>query len=102
MTCLALFFAGAFLVNALPHLAAGLLGQGFPTPFAKPHGVGFSSPVVNFAWGSFNLATGLVLLDGHPVPELLSPEAGALTAGFLALGFFAARHFGRVREGKRS
>ena len=100
MTFLALFFTGAFLCNALPHLAAGLLGQGFPTPFAKPSGIGHSSPVVNFLWGTANLVVGLVLLERHPVPGVISPEAGAMLAGFVALGLFCARHFGRVREGK--
>ena len=37
---IALFFAGAFLCNAIPHLVAGLQGQPFPSPFAKPPGRG--------------------------------------------------------------
>jgi len=100
VTLLALFFAGAFLLNAIPHLAAGTLGVQCPTPFAKPRGIGMSSPLVNFAWGTVNLVVGLVLLDGHPVPALLSPEAGALLTGFVLLGQHLARHFGKVREGK--
>jgi len=100
MTYIALFFAGAFLLNAIPHLAAGTLGQGFPTPFAKPRGVGFSSPLVNFLWGTFNLVVGLILLDTHPVPDVLSPEAGVLLAGFVLLGQHLARHFGKVRDGQ--
>lgn len=100
MTLLALFFAGAFLLNAIPHLTAGALGQGFPTPFAKPSGIGFSSPLVNFVWGTFNLVVGVILLSRHPVPDVFSPEAGALLAGFFLLGLYCARHFGRVREGK--
>ena len=100
MTLLALFFAGAFLLNCIPHLAAGTLGQAFPTPFAKPRGIGFSSPLVNFAWGTFNLVVGLVLLDGHPVPGIFSLEAGALLAGFVLLGQYCARHFGKVRAGR--
>ncbi len=100
MTYLALFFSGVFLCNAIPHLAAGLLGQRFPTPFAKPRGIGLSSPVVNFAWGSLNLAGGMVLLDGHPVPGAFTPQSGALVVGFLALGFHCSRHFGRVRDGR--
>jgi hypothetical protein len=100
MTLLALFFAGALLLNAIPHLAAGTLGQGFPTPFAKPRGIGFSSPLVNFAWGTFNLVVGLVLLDSHPVPGVFSPEAAAMLAGFVLLGQHLARHFGKVRDGQ--
>jgi len=100
MTLLALFFAGAFLLNAIPHLAAGALGQGFPTPFAKPKGIGFSSPLVNFVWGTFNLVVGVILLAKHPVPDVFSSEAGALLAGFVLLGQHLARHFGKVRDGK--
>ncbi len=100
MSFLALFFAGAFLANAIPHLAAGLLGMGFPTPFAKPRGIGFSSPLVNFVWGTFNLVVGLILLDRHPVPGAFSPEAGVMLAGFVLLGLYCSRHFGKVRDGK--
>jgi hypothetical protein len=100
MSLLALFFAGAFLLNAIPHLAAGLMGQGFPTPFAKPSGIGFSSPLVNFVWGTGNLVVGLILLDRHPVPGVFSLEAGAMLAGFVLLGLYCSRHFGKVREGK--
>ena len=100
MTLLALFFAGAFLLNAIPHLAAGTLGLECPTPFAKPSGIGMSSPLVNFAWGTFNLVVGIVLLALHPVPDVFSLEAGAILAGFVLLGLYLARHFGKVREGK--
>lgn len=48
---LADFGAGLFLCNCLPHLAAGLQGQPFPSPFSKPRGVGNSSPLVNVLWG---------------------------------------------------
>jgi hypothetical protein len=61
------FFAGAFLCNCIPHLVAGLQGAPFPTPFAKPRGVGNSSPPVNFLWGSFNLPAGVALLSAPPV-----------------------------------
>lgn len=100
MTFVALFFAGAFLLNCIPHIAAGTLGQECPTPFARPRGIGFSSPLVNFAWGTVNLVAGIVLLARHPVPDVFSPEAGALLAGFLLLGLHLSRHFGKVREGK--
>lgn len=39
MIYVTLFFAGVFLCNAVPHLAAGLQGQPFPTPFARPRGM---------------------------------------------------------------
>ena len=43
----ALFFAGAFLVNFVPHFTNGISGRPFPSPFASPPGQGMSSPLVN-------------------------------------------------------
>jgi hypothetical protein len=43
MSFFTLFIAGAFLCNAMPYLTSGLQGTPFPTPFAKPPGVGDSS-----------------------------------------------------------
>ncbi|MDR2836361.1 MAG: hypothetical protein LBV69_09275 [Bacteroidales bacterium] len=59
---LAAFFAGAFLTNAIPHFVNGISGNAFPTPFATPHGVGLSSPLVNVLWALFNLLIGYLLL----------------------------------------
>ena len=53
---LAWFFAGAFLTNSLPHLAQGLSGNRFQTPFASPPGVGESSARLNMIWGFANVA----------------------------------------------
>jgi hypothetical protein len=50
----ACFFSGAFLTNAIPHFFHGISGDKFPTPFAKPHGKGLSSPLLNVFWGMFN------------------------------------------------
>ena len=66
MDYVAQFLAGAFICNGVPHLVCGLQGSPFPTPFAKPHGVGMSSPLINFAWGLFNLVVGAVLLSNWP------------------------------------
>jgi hypothetical protein len=92
-----IFFAGAFLCNCIPHLCAGLQGMSFPTPFAKPRGVGNSSPLVNFLWGVLNLCVGLYLLSMQPV--MIGPNSGsfALIAGGLAIGAYLSLHFGRVR-----
>ena len=59
----AAFFAGVFLVNALPHLFHGISGDPFPTPFSHPAGKGLSSPVVNVLWGCLNLFVGYLLLS---------------------------------------
>ncbi len=98
MTYILLILAGALGCNGIPHTVAGLQGRLFPTPFAKPPGVGNSPPFVNFAWGSANLILGLVigawrLPLAAPVPGIL---AGA--AGFVAAGSYLSRHFGKVRR----
>ena len=58
----AAFFAGAFLINMVPHLVHGVSGQQFPTPFADPPGVGLSSSTLNVLWGLFNMLIGYTLL----------------------------------------
>lgn len=91
----AAFFAGAFLANSLPHLAAGTMGRVFPTPFAKPRGIGDSSPLVNFLWGSANLGASVVLLHVAALSVGLNLPVFAFVAGWLLLGAFAAVHFGK-------
>jgi hypothetical protein len=92
------FFAGAFLCNCIPHLVAGLQGAPFPTPFARPRGVGHSSAPVNFLWGAFNLAAGAALLGVSPISIGLSASFFVFAAGFLALGAYLAVHFANVRR----
>jgi hypothetical protein len=58
---LACFFAGVFLSNAVPHFIYGISGDKFPTPFAKPPGVGLSSAPINVLWGILNLVIGFLL-----------------------------------------
>ncbi|MYM28423.1 hypothetical protein GTP58_08805 [Duganella sp. CY15W] len=95
MHAFAHFFTGAFLCNALPHLAAGLQGKRFPTPFARPRGVGHSSAVLNVLWGFFNLLAGLALLTAWPVQPGVTLEFGLTVLGALALGLYLARHFAK-------
>jgi hypothetical protein len=59
---LAVFFAGAFLGNVVPHLIHGVSGDSFPTPFSTPPGKGLSSPFINVLWALFNLLAGYILL----------------------------------------
>jgi hypothetical protein len=94
----AFFFAGAFLCNSVPHIVCGLQGMPFPTPFAKPHGVGLSSPIINFAWGLFNLVAGLALLRKWPIH--IEPQAPFLVflLGVAVVGAYSSIHFGRVRR----
>ena len=55
---LSYFFGGVLLTNAVPHMANGLMGRPFQTPFAKPPGKGLSSAMVNIFWGFLNLLVG--------------------------------------------
>ncbi len=100
MNDITLFFAGAFLCNCIPHLTAGLQGVAFPTPFARPRGVGNSSALINFLWGAFNLAAGLALLSRHGVVLGLNVDCLALAAGALLLGVYLSRHFAKVRKNR--
>jgi len=95
------FFAGAFLCNCIPHLVAGLQGAAFPTPFAKPRGVGNSSALVNFMWGAFNLAAGVGLVSASPITIELGTPFYVFAAGFLALGAYLAVRFGKVMQRRR-
>jgi hypothetical protein len=97
MNYVAIFFAGLFLCNAVPHLVAGLQGAPFQSPFAKPRGVGLSSPLVNVLWGMFNLVVGVLLLSSHPVEIGPTIDFAVLIVGALAIGAYLALHFGRVR-----
>lgn len=97
MIYIMLFLAGALLCNAVPHLAAGLRGEPFPTPFAKPPGEGKSSPLVNVLWGSGNLFAGVALAAWRlPVVDCRT-GAAAMALGWLAIGIYLAMHFGAVR-----
>jgi hypothetical protein len=96
----ALFFGGAFLTNAVPHLVAGLMGRPFQSPFAKPPGVGLSSSTVNVLWGAANLATAYILLCQLGAFDLRSvPQAGVVGIAVVACSMLTARHFGRFHGG---
>jgi hypothetical protein len=96
------FLAGLLICNAVPHLAAGLRGEAFPTPFAKPRGVGLSAPLVNVVWGWVNLFLGLAIMPHFvlfsPVMPLFNSLWLSFALGFLLAGVYLARHFGRVRS----
>ena len=102
MHYLANFFAGAFLCNCIPHLVCGLQGTPFPSPFAKPRGVGDSSPLVNFLWGFFNLLVGAYLLSIDPVAFGINMGFMVLLLGALLLGLYLSVHFGKVRRDKQA
>ncbi len=100
-TGLAYFFAGVFLANGVPHFVNGISGRSFQSPFAKPPGVGESSPVINVIWGLINFVIGYGLLRG--VGDFSFSNTAAMVAvglGALLAGLGLARHFGRVRASK--
>ncbi|MFP4902116.1 hypothetical protein ACLFKT_23820, partial [Paraburkholderia sp. BR14261] len=97
-----LFFAGAFFCNAIPHLASGLQGLPFPTPFARPRGRGDSSPIVNVVWGFVNIAIAIALGAGRLEQPATREDVAALLAGALVIGLFLAFHFGAVQREKRA
>lgn len=96
MEYLSYFFAGAFSCNCIPHLVSGLQGIAFPTPFARPRGVGKSSPLINFAWGLLNLLAGLALLSYRPVAIGLTASFGIFLLGVVVLGSYLSVRFSKV------
>jgi hypothetical protein len=93
---LLLFASGLLLTNGIPHFVQGLSGAPFQSPFARPPGVGESSPLVNVYWGFANLAGGVALVLRFAPRDYLG--WAALGAGSLLIGTFSARHFGEVRR----
>jgi hypothetical protein len=97
---LAYFFGGAFLTNAVPHFVHGVSGKPFPSPFAKPPGVGLSSSVVNFAWALLNLVIGYLLVCRVGVFDLRDTgDIIALGLGTAIFGLLIAYSFGRRNGG---
>lgn len=94
------FFGGAFLTNAVPHFVAGVMGEPFQSPFAKPPGQGLSSSTVNVLWGFLNLVIGYVLICRIGDFDLRSTsDAIAFGLGILGIGLLSARLFGRFHGG---
>ena len=94
------FFGGIFAANAVPHFVAGTMGRPFQSPFAKPPGQGLSSSTVNVLWGVLNLAIAYALICRVGDFSLRSTaHVATLGLGFLVIGLFCARHFGRFHGG---
>ena len=47
-------FGGTFVTNAVPHVVAGMMGEPFQTPFAKPPGEGLSTSFLVRRFGRFH------------------------------------------------
>ncbi|HVV92770.1 MAG TPA: hypothetical protein VHD15_05050 [Hyphomicrobiales bacterium] len=91
------FIAGALLANGVPHFVNGIAGRPFPSPFARPPGVGESSPRVNVIWGFANFAVGYVLLTLWVAAPRPDGDLAVTFAGGLLAAVMLAQHFGRVR-----
>jgi hypothetical protein len=91
------FFAGALLCNCIPHLASGLCGLSFPTPFAKPRGVGRSSALLNFVWGFSNVLFGVFLLVRHPLILVVGAPLLIFVTGVFVMGAYLSTHFAKVQ-----
>jgi len=79
---IAVFFAGSFLTNVIPHFVNGVSGNPFPTPFSNPPGKGLSSPLTNVLWALFNLLVGYLLLR---ISKMTSKNKLALVIFFLGI-----------------
>jgi hypothetical protein len=93
---LALFFAGVFLANSVPHFVQGISGRSFPTPFASPPGQGESPPVINVLWGSFNLIVGYVLCRAGRLNIARTRDAAIVGAGAVFMAVMLANAFGQL------
>src|SRR5579864_6451386 len=92
-------FGGVFLTNAIPHLASGLTGRAFQSPFAKPPGKGLSSSIVNVLWGWLNVAVAYVLLVRVGAFDVRSGDVVAFGLGAVLVSIQLAHHFGAFHGG---
>lgn len=89
----ACFFSGLFLSNAVPHFVAGVSGNKFPTPFAKPPGKGLSSATTNVIWALVNLVIGFRLFQVGHLAEAETLSLVVFFAGVAVISIFSSRHF---------
>jgi hypothetical protein len=96
----AYFFGGAFLMNSIPHLVAGISGSPFQSPFASPPGVGLSSSMVNVLWAAFNLLLAYLLICRTGNFELRQTRhVVPFGLGALVMAIMLARTFARLHGG---
>ncbi len=101
INCVSYGLGGAFLLNAVPHLASGTRGEAFQTPFASPPGKGLSSSAVNVVWGIANLLFAYLLVLRVGVFNARSGRhIVSLFAGFFLSGLINAKHFGPLHGGE--
>jgi hypothetical protein len=92
--------AGSFFTNSVPHLASGLMGRPFQTPWARPRGPGQSSSIQNVLWGSLNLAIGFVMVTRVGDFDIRNnADVTALGLGVLLTALGLAWRFGKFNGG---
>jgi len=94
---LAVFFAGVFFANAVPHFVHGISGNKFPSPFSKPPGKGLSSALTNVLWALFNIVAGYLLFSAAPVDHahpllLVTFFIGAAAISIMCSISFQSKH----------
>jgi hypothetical protein len=93
---LSYFVGGGLLANVIPHFVSGICGRAFQSPFARPPGVGLSSPVVNVFWGALNaVAAYALILHVGDFDFRRTGDAVALGLGAVVSALLLARYFGR-------
>ncbi len=96
----AYFFGGIFALNFIPHIANGVSGRAFQTPFAKPPGVGLSSATVNVVWAFINALLAYVLLVKVGDFDVKNTQhAGVFAAGAFIAALLLSKHFGKFHGG---
>jgi hypothetical protein len=97
---IAYFFGGAFLINSVPHLVAGVSGSPFQSPFASPPGEGLSSSTVNVLWGMLNLVVAYLLILRIGTFDLRQTKhVVPFGLGVAVFAIMLARVFGRLHGG---
>ncbi len=94
--------SGAFITNFIPHFIHGVSGRPFTTPFARPRGVGPSSPTLNVIWGVINLLAGLVLAQIAHVGKENYIALFNFFAGFILMALFLSKRLAKQHQYKRN
>ena len=79
----ALFFAGLFFANGIPHFVHCISGKDFHNPFLHRFFPTMPSPLFNVLWGLLNFRLVILLLtSAHLLNMSLNPEAVLFAVGF--------------------
>lgn len=88
---------GAIAMNVVPHLAHGVTGKPFPTPFSDPPGRGDSSSAANLVWAAANAGAAAALVCSLRSHLTEAAVAGALAGGAAVAAVGLREYFRRAR-----